>query len=88
VLEIPKKHSLTILLFFISHGRLSILRCGDNDEENNQSLFFRLGQGPTHHEMTQMGGYDEYDVKLVYKLDNDQLDAKNSLAIVIHNRRL
>jgi hypothetical protein len=24
---------------------LSILRCGDNDEENSQSLFFRLGQG-------------------------------------------
>ena len=24
---------------------MSILRCGDNDEENSQSLFFRLGQG-------------------------------------------
>jgi hypothetical protein len=24
---------------------LSVLQCGDNDEENSQSLFFRLGQG-------------------------------------------
>lgn len=24
---------------------MSILQCGDNDEENSQSLFFRLGQG-------------------------------------------
>ncbi len=24
---------------------MSVLQCGDNDEENSQSLFFRLGQG-------------------------------------------
>jgi hypothetical protein len=41
-----------------------------------------------HPEMAQTDGYDEYDVKLDYKLDNDQLDAKNNHAIVIHNRRL
>gem|GEM_PF-964883 len=33
--------------------------------------------------MAQMGRYDKYDVKL----DNDQRDVKNNVAIEIHTRR-
>ena len=42
MLEIPKKHSLTILH---KPRTLVNITCGDNNEENSQSLFFRLGQG-------------------------------------------